>query len=144
MALNLAGTSDTIRMPDSELRWLSKKSIPARERLIFALDTPDVAEAKKLVELLGGTVSFYKLGLEVFMAGGYFEMIDWLVQRNKKTFVDLKFFDVPRTVASAVRQLRGRHATFATVHGNDDILRAACAGTIRFTYQNTRCRYGNA
>jgi len=104
---------------------LSKKPIPARERLIFALDTPDIGDAKRLVELLGDTVHFYKLGLELFMAGGYFELIGWLAERNKKSFVDLKFFDVPQTVASAVRQLRGKHATFATVHGNDEILKAA-------------------
>jgi orotidine-5'-phosphate decarboxylase len=105
---------------------LSAKKIPTRERLIFALDTSDVAEAKRLVELFGSTVHFYKLGLELFMAGGYFEMLEWLAERRKKSFVDLKFFDVPQTVASAVRQLRGREATFVTVHGNDEILKAAC------------------
>ncbi len=106
---------------------LSEKPIPASERLIFALDVASVAEAKRLVEALGDEVVFYKLGLEIFMAGGYFELIDWLAGRGKKCFVDLKFFDVPNTVASAVRQLRGHPAEFATVHGNDEILRAACA-----------------
>src|SRR5262249_27172892 len=50
---------------------------------------------------------------------------EWLRQRGKKVFVDLKFFDVPQTVGSAVRQLRGSGASFVTVHGNDDILAAA-------------------
>ena len=68
---------------------------------------------------------FYKLGLELFMAGGYFELVDWLIERGKKVFVDLKFFDVPETVASAVRQLTDRNVSFATVHGNDNILEAA-------------------
>jgi orotidine-5'-phosphate decarboxylase len=105
---------------------LSPKAIPPRERLIFALDTPEVEDAKRLVERLGDEVQFYKLGLELFMAGGYYELLDWITGKGKKAFVDLKFFDVPRTVASAVRQLRGRNATFATVHGNDEILKAAC------------------
>jgi orotidine-5'-phosphate decarboxylase len=104
---------------------LSTKKIPPRERLIFALDVSTVDEAKRLVDELGESVQFYKLGLEIFMAGGYFELIDWLRERGKRVFVDLKFFDVPQTVASAVRQLGGRGISFATVHGNDQILAAA-------------------
>jgi orotidine-5'-phosphate decarboxylase len=72
-------------------------------------------------------VQFYKLGLELFMAGGYFELVDWLVARDKKIFVDLKFFDIPATVASAVRQLNGRGVTFTTVHGNQALMEAAAA-----------------
>lgn len=104
-----------------------QKTIPVRERLIFALDVPGAVEARTLVERLGDSVRFYKLGLELFMSGGYFELLDWLAARGKKAFVDLKFFDVPNTVASAVRQLRARPAMFATVHGNDEILKAAVA-----------------
>ena len=48
------------------------------------------------------------------MSGGYFELLDWMVARGKKVFVDLKFFDVPATVAAAVRQLRNRGVTFTT------------------------------
>ncbi|MGB8363555.1 MAG: orotidine-5'-phosphate decarboxylase [Rhizomicrobium sp.] len=106
---------------------LSKKQIPAAERLILALDVPDIEAAKILVEQLGDTVGFYKLGLELFMTGNIYSLIDWLHARGKKTFVDLKFFDVPNTVRSAVRQLKGHHPTFVTVHGNDEILKAAAA-----------------
>jgi orotidine-5'-phosphate decarboxylase len=105
---------------------LSSKELPWRERLIVALDTTDAEEARKLVEQLGGEVRFYKIGLELFMAGGYFDLLDWLRDKGKKVFVDLKFFDVPQTVGSAVRQLQGKGAVFATVHGNDQILKAAC------------------
>lgn len=105
---------------------LSAKSIPPRERLIFALDVPDAQEAREFVERLGDSVVFYKLGLELFMAGGYFELVDALIAKGKKIFVDLKFFDVPQTVASAVKRLNGRGVTCTTVHGNDAILRAAC------------------
>ncbi|HRF45233.1 MAG TPA: orotidine-5'-phosphate decarboxylase [Candidatus Competibacteraceae bacterium] len=104
---------------------LSTKLIPANERLIFALDVPSPAIAQELVTALGDAVCFYKIGLELFMAGGYFELIEWLRARDKKIFIDLKFFDVPETVRSAVRQLAPYSATFTTVHGNDAILRAA-------------------
>jgi orotidine-5'-phosphate decarboxylase len=105
---------------------LSQKPIAVRERLIFALDVPTVKEAENIVETLGSSVQFYKLGLEIFMAGGYYELIDKLHAQGKKVFVDLKFFDVPNTVASAVRQLKNHRPEFATVHGSDQILRAAC------------------
>jgi len=99
--------------------------IPTKDRLIVALDVPSAAEAKNLVVRLGDVVSFYKIGLELFVAGGYFELLEWLVQRGKKVFVDLKFFDVPETVGAAVRGLRNRGVTFVTVHGNQAIIEAA-------------------
>ena len=106
---------------------LSPKPIPARERLILALDVGSPEEARRLVEALGDHVGFYKIGLALFMCGGYFELLQWLTDRGKKVFVDLKFFDVPQTVAGAVAKLRGRQVSFATVHGNEAILKAACA-----------------
>ena len=112
-------------MANQESGWLSKKPIPVADRLIFALDVDKVDDAKRLVEKLGDRINFYKIGLQLFMAGGYFDFLQWLLDRDKQSFVDLKFFDVPETVASAVRQLRDRGAAFATVHGNDQILRAA-------------------
>jgi len=101
------------------------KSIPPEERLIFALDVPNVEEAKALVEQLGDSVRFYKIGLELFMADGFFDFLDWLLGRERKVFVDLKFFDVPATVAAAVRQLSRRGAHFCTIHGNQSIMEAA-------------------
>lgn len=105
--------------------YLSSKPIDPRDRLIVALDVPEAAAARELVARLGDAASFYKIGLELFMAGGYFELLEWLVGQNKKVFVDLKFFDVPETVRSAVRALAGSGATFATVHGNQAIMEAA-------------------
>lgn len=98
-----------------------------RERLMLALDVPDPTEARALVEDLGDSVVFYKIGLELFLSGGYFELADWLRERGKRVFADLKLFDVPATVGSAVRQLVRRDVDFVTVHGNDEILRAARA-----------------
>src|SRR5258708_898439 len=99
--------------------------IPRAERLIVALDVATPNEAKALVERLGDAARFYKVGLELFMAGGYFELLEWLVQRGNKVFVDLKFFDVPETVRRAVANLRGRGVSFATVHGNQAMMEAA-------------------
>ena len=105
----------------------SSKSIPCRERLICALDLPSPDAARQFVATVGDAVVFYKIGLELFMAGGYYELLDWLIQRNKKVFVDLKFFDVPETVRASVRALRGRGVSFATVHGNQSIMEAAAS-----------------
>ncbi len=107
--------------------FLSTKPIPPRERLIVALDMPNAAEARALVERLGDAVWFYKIGLELFMAGGTFELMEWLAARGKKVFADLKFFDIPQTVGSAVRNLAKRNAYFATVHGYDPVVEAALA-----------------
>ena len=104
---------------------MPRASIPARERLIFAMDVPNADAARRLADTLGDSVSFYKLGLEIFMSGGAFELLDWMVGRGKRVFVDLKFFDVPATVAAAVRNLRNRGVTFTTVHGNQAIMEAA-------------------
>lgn len=101
--------------------------IPVEERLIFALDVPDTEQARSLVEQLGDSVRFYKIGLELFMADGFFEFLDWLLARELKVFVDLKFFDIPATVAAAVRQLSRRGAHLCTVHGNQAIMEAAAA-----------------
>jgi orotidine-5'-phosphate decarboxylase len=101
--------------------------IPRRERLIVALDLPSAGEARALVETLGDAACFYKIGLELFMAGGYFELVDWLASRDNRVFVDLKFFDVPETVRRAVARLRGRGVSFATVHGNQAMMEAAGA-----------------
>ena len=100
-------------------------SIPPRDRLIFALDVPTADAARGLVDTLGDSVLFYKLGLELMMAGGYFELVDWVVARGKKVFADLKFYDIPATVAGAIRGLNGRGVTFTTVHGNAGIVEAA-------------------
>jgi len=113
-------------MTDTDQSLLSEKSIPPRERLIFALDVPGQDEARRLVDALGDAVHFYKLGLQLFMSGNYFELVDQLVAAGKKVFVDLKLFDVPETVAAAVAQLKHCGAYFATVHGNDAMLEAAC------------------
>jgi len=106
---------------------LSTKPIPVRERLIMALDLPDIAEAQAMVEELGDSVIFYKVGMELFMSGDYFGFIEWLKARNKKVFVDLKFFDISATVGRAIKALSNKGVDLATIHGNDAIMEAAAA-----------------
>ena len=89
------------------------------------MDVPDCDRARALTEELGDAVTFYKLGLELMMSGGYFELLEWMLQKNKRVFADLKFFDIPATVGSAVRQLKDRGASFVSVHGNQSIMEAA-------------------
>ncbi len=96
-----------------------------KDRLIFAMDVPDCDRARQLADELGDSVTFYKIGLELMMSGGYFELLDWMLERDKKVFADLKFFDIPATVGSAVRQLKDRGASCVTVHGNQSIMEAA-------------------
>lgn len=107
------------------VRGASRRTIPARDRLIFALDVSSADEARNYVDCLGDAVNFYKLGLQLFMAGGYFELVGDLCEKDKKVMVDLKLFDVPETVRLAVRALSQHKVTFATVHGNDAMLQAA-------------------
>ena len=104
---------------------MKHKDIPEKDRLIFAMDVADCDSARGLADELGDAVTFYKIGLELMMSGGYFELLDWLLERDKKVFCDLKFFDIPATVGSSVRQLKDRGATFVTVHGNQSIMEAA-------------------
>ncbi len=107
------------------MSWISSKPIPVNERLIVALDVPNIPAAKELVRQLGDSVIFYKIGLELFMSGDYFELIDWLNEQQKRIFVDLKFFDVPATVGRAVKQLSNKKVDFVTIHGNNAIMQAA-------------------
>lgn len=104
---------------------MSRHSINTKDRLIFAVDVPDCGRARTLVEELGDAVTFYKIGLELMMTGEYFDLMAWLLARDKQVFADLKFFDIPATVGSAVRQLQDRGASFVTVHGNQSIMQAA-------------------
>ena len=103
-------------------------TIPVDERLIFALDVPGRDDAMKLIDQLGDSVRFYKLGLELAMTRHYFEVVELLVGRGKKVFADLKLLDIAETVRRAIRQLSGMGVTFTTIHPNgDDALQAVAA-----------------
>ncbi len=100
------------------------KDIPLNERIIFALDFESPDLAMEWVRRVESHVKFFKVGLQLFLAG-WFPIVDSITSRGHKVMLDLKFFDIPETVSLAVKQLRDRGVTFATVHGNDPILEAA-------------------
>lgn len=97
-----------------------------RQRLIVALDFSDAATALALVEELGNAVVFYKVGKELFTAAGP-EVVRQLVARGKRVFLDLKFHDIPNTVAGAVRSAAELGVSLLTVHasGGAKMLHAA-------------------
>lgn len=103
---------------------INKKEIPIEKRIIFALDVDSKEIARAWVNRLKDHIRFYKVGLQLFLAG-WFDIVDWIVEQDMEVMLDLKFFDVPQTVGLAVEQVRDHKVTFATVHGNDAILKAA-------------------
>ncbi len=100
------------------------QDIPLEERIIFALDFTSPELALDWVRKLDREIKFFKIGLQLFLAG-WFQVIDDIVGRGNKVMVDLKFFDIPMTVKLAVEQLNGRGISLTTIHGNDAIIRAA-------------------
>jgi orotidine-5'-phosphate decarboxylase len=101
--------------------------IPARDRLIVALDLSDVAAAEKAVRTLGDTVTFYKIGYELGFAGGL-PLAERLAGEGKKIFLDFKLHDIGNTVARGVASLAKIGATFLTVHAYPQTMRAAIEG----------------
>lgn len=100
------------------------ETIPLRERIILALDVERPELAKAWVERTEEAIGFYKVGLQLFLAG-WFDTVEWIAKRGHKVMLDLKLFDIPETVKLAVRQLNGRGVCLATVHGQPPIIRAA-------------------
>jgi orotidine-5'-phosphate decarboxylase len=111
-------------MPKSENKKEDRQVL--KDRLIVALDTPDITSAKKLVDEIGDEVNFYKIGLELMMSGSYFELIKWLKNKDKKVFCDLKLYDISETVARAVKNLAQHNIDLLTIHAASfDIMRRA-------------------
>lgn len=100
------------------------KEIALTKRIIFALDLNSSQQAKEWVTRLEGRIGFFKVGLELFLAAG-FEIVDWIIKKGHEVMLDLKFFDVPQTVFSAVSQTTDKGVSAVTVHGNDFMLEAA-------------------
>jgi orotidine-5'-phosphate decarboxylase len=109
--------------------FLSRK-VPQRieDRLIVALDVPSIDQARMLTRKLEGLVSFFKIGLWLQFAAGFDGLVDELVRRDKKIFLDAKMFDIGETVKQGVTRAAERGVTFVTVHGDNEIMRAAVEG----------------
>jgi len=108
---------------------VSRAPLPLREdeRLIFALDVPGRDEALAWVDRLGDAVGFYKIGMELLASGEYFDVLETLAARNKRVFVDLKFFDIPATAAAVIKRLSQWPVSYATIHGWHPAMMEACA-----------------
>ncbi len=101
--------------------------LDARERLIVALDVPSVAEAESMVSRLGDTVCFYKIGYQLGFAGGL-NFAAGLIASGKQVFLDFKLHDIGNTVQKGVESVAGLGATFLTVHGFPQTMKAAVEG----------------
>ena len=106
------------------------REVPDRieDRLIVALDVPSISEARDLVGELNGLVSFFKVGLWLQFAAGFDDLIDELIKRGKKVFLDAKMFDIGETVKQGVARAAERGFSLITVHGDGEIMKAAVEG----------------
>jgi len=103
-----------------------------KTELIFALDVPDRKEAQRLIKLLGGEVSWHKIGLELFLREGA-GLVERMADQGKKVFLDLKLHDIPRTVGKSVLQVGSVGASMMTIHaaGGSDMIQAAAEAAKR-------------
>lgn len=97
------------------------------DRLIVALDVPNILDGIKIADRLGDSVSFYKIGLGMLTGGGL-ALANELKERGKHIFLDMKFFDIGATVERAVAGIAQYDLNFLTVHGDPHVVRAAVAG----------------
>ena len=109
---------------------MTQAEIAPKDRLIVALDVPSPAVAEAMIDRLGDSVTFYKIGYQLAYAGGL-PLIGKLADKGKKVFADLKMHDIGNTVKSGVESVAKLGATFVTVHAYPQTMKAAvdgCAG----------------
>ena len=100
-------------------------TISPRERLIVALDVADIPAARRMVEALDGTVSFFKVGLALQLAEGVESFIRELIGSGKKVFLDYKYYDISETLRKAVGRAAGLGVSFLTIHGSSQLMKSA-------------------
>ena len=98
------------------------------DRLIVALDAPNIIAGMDIVNKLGATVSFYKIGLGMLTGGGLALADELKQEHNKRIFLDLKLFDIGATVEAAVKGIAKYELDFLTVHGDPNVVKAAKEG----------------
>jgi orotidine-5'-phosphate decarboxylase len=103
-------------------------TVLADDRLIVALDVPNLVQGMQIADALGDAVSFYKIGLGMLTGGGLALATELKAERGKRIFLDMKLFDIGATVQAAVRGLVQYDLDFLTVHGDPQVVRAACEG----------------
>jgi len=99
----------------------------ADDRIIIALDVPNISDAQKIVETLGDAGAFYKIGYQLFPVGGL-RLSEEITAQGKKVFLDFKFHDIGATVERGVRSVAKLGADFLTVHADPDVLKGAVEG----------------
>jgi orotidine-5'-phosphate decarboxylase len=105
-----------------------KAPVDAHDRLIVALDLEDVDGAKAMVRNLQGIVNFFKIGISLQTAPGASDFIRSMIDKGTKVFLDYKYYDIPETMTKAVARASALGATFLTIHGSRDLIRAAVRG----------------
>jgi orotidine-5'-phosphate decarboxylase len=123
----MPGRSAVSVADESSMRQRPPDNIPVRDRLIVALDVESREAASRLVDELGETVNFYKIGLGLQFRGGI-DLATDLKARGKKIFFDSKIYDIEATTKAAVQSIAELGVDFVTVHGNTSILTQAVAG----------------
>ncbi len=129
---------------------LDRSSLSARDRLIVALDLPSVAEARRIVEMAGDAVGFYKIGYQLGFAGGLTLARD-LIDAGKRVFLDFKLHDIGNTVTEGIRSIAALGVDLTTVHAYPQTMRAAAQGktgsrlrviavTVLTSYDEADCR----
>lgn len=103
-------------------------TLPADDRLIVALDVPNVVQGLDLVNRIGDAVSFYKVGLGMLTGGGLALANELKQEMGKRVFLDMKLYDIGATVEAAVRGLTAYDLDFLTVMGDPQVVRAAAEG----------------
>jgi orotidine-5'-phosphate decarboxylase len=103
-------------------------TVDARERLIVALDVPDIPAAAALVRDLEGAATFFKVGLTLQLAAGVEDFIRALITEKKRVFLDYKYYDIAETLKKAVARAAGLGVSFLTIHGSSNLIRGAVEG----------------
>lgn len=98
------------------------------DRLIVALDVPNIVQGLELTRRIGDAVSFYKIGLGMLTGGGFALANELKQEQGKRIFLDMKLFDIGATVEAAVRGIAQYDLDFLTVHGDPQVVRAAAEG----------------
>jgi len=98
------------------------------DRLIVAMDVPNILDGLELAKALGDSVNFYKIGLGMLTGGGLALANELKGEYGKRIFLDMKFFDIGATVEAAVRGIAQYNLDFLTVHGDPHVVRAAKEG----------------
>lgn len=98
------------------------------DRLIVALDVPNVVQGLALADRIGDAASFYKIGLGMLTGGGFALANELKHERGKRVFLDMKLFDIGATIEAAVRGIAQHGLDFLTVHGDPQVVRAAAQG----------------